>query len=98
MTVIIFIPMALLSKGMGVQEMKEGADMLTSIAQRKASMKGLILPRSFKRKLGKLSASNPTNARSIVPMRTKVTMSLMTAREGAGQIAQGNQLNVRNIN
>jgi hypothetical protein len=74
-----------------------GADMLKSIAQRKVRVKGLILPRSFERKFGKLSASNPTSARNVVSMNTKVTSSLMTAREGAGQIAQRNQLSVRNL-
>jgi hypothetical protein len=97
-TVIVLSPMALPSKEMGAQEMQERVDTLTSIAQRKASMKEQILLRSFERKSGKLSASNPTSARSIVPMSTKVTASLMTAREGAGQIAQGNQLSVRNLN
>ena len=86
--------MAFLSKGMGAQEMQEGADMLTSIAQKKASAKGLILPRSFKRKLGKLFTSNPTSARNVMLKNTKVTASLMTAREGAGQIAWGNQLSI----
>ena len=97
-TVVFLSPMALPSKEMGAHEMQERADMLTSIAQRKASMKELILLRSFERKSGKLSASNPTSARSVVPMSTKVTTSLMTAHEGAGQIAQGNQLSVRNLN
>jgi len=83
--------MALPSKEMGAQEMQERADMLTSIAQRNASMKELILLRSFERKSGKLSISNPTSAKSIVPMSTKVSASLMTACEGAGQISQGNQ-------
>ena len=98
MTLVVLIPMALLSKEMGAQETQERADMLTSITQRKASMKELILLRSFERKSGKLFASNPTSARSAVPMNMKVTASLMIAHEGAGQIAQGNQLSVRNIN
>ena len=78
--------------------MQERVDMLTSITQREAVMKELILLRSFERKSRKLSASNLTNARSVVPMSTKVTASLMTAHEGTGQIAQGNQLSVRNLN
>ena len=90
--------MALPSKEMGAQEMQERVDTLTSIAQRKASMKELILLRSFERKSGKLSASNPTSTKSIVAMSTKVTASLMTVHQGAGQIAQGNQLSVRNLN
>ena len=97
-TVIILSQMALPSKEMGVQEMQKRADMLTSIAQRKANMMDLSLLGSFERKSGKLSASNPTSTRSIVPISTKVTVSLTTAREGADRIAQGNQLSVRNLN
>ena len=78
--------------------MHERVDTPTSIAQRKASMKEIILLRSFERKSGKLFASNPTSTSSVVPMNMKVTASLMIAHEGAGQIAQGNQLSVRNIN
>ena len=85
-------------KATPVKEMQEGTDILTCIAQRKASVKGLTLPRSFERKLGKLSTSNPTSARNVVLKNTKVTVSLMTAHEGVGQIAWGNQLGVNNIN
>ena len=51
-TAVVLSPMALPSKEMGAQEMQERVDMLTSIAQRKASMKELILLRSFERKSG----------------------------------------------
>ncbi len=90
MTVIVLIPMALQSKGMGAQEMQEGTDILTCIAQRKASVKRLTLPRSFERKLGKLSTSNPTSARNVVLKNTKVTVSLMTAHD-RGDTTQNGQ-------
>jgi hypothetical protein len=50
MTVVSSNPMALLSKGMGVQEAHKGPELLIETIQIRENVKGKFLPRKFARK------------------------------------------------
>ena len=67
--------MILLSKGIGVQEVYKGMDMLIRTIQIRENAKGQILLRLFTRKLRKLSTSNCTSVRKVARMTQKVSES-----------------------